>query len=420
MASLRVATSSEVHEFICYITRDIMVDPVLAMDGHSYERSAIERWYETHTTSPVTNENIGKTLVPNHNLRKMIQDWQVAKEKFENDIGELAGRLFNASSIEKALDYVRRMSSLIESIDLVDPMMLNKCKKATVADDAVLEGDVQVALEALVVQCEAKMLEGEEKLRREAEEKVLREAARARNEELYEACKESALTEVCTALEVDGGVDVNYRGDGGRTPLYWASTKGHVDVVRHLLSVKDIQVNQARDDGVTALFMASQKGHVDVVRLLLGAEGIEVNQADNDGTTALYMASQNGHVNVVRLLLGAEGVEVNQAMNDGVTALYMASQNGFVEIVRLLLSPIAADIFNLGAEGVEVNQAGDDGVTALLVASREGHVEVVRLLLGVEGVEVNQVDNDGITALRIASHQGHIDVVRLLTDAGAN
>ena len=41
MASLRVATSSEVHEFICYITRDIMVDPVLAMDGHSYERSAI-------------------------------------------------------------------------------------------------------------------------------------------------------------------------------------------------------------------------------------------------------------------------------------------------------------------------------------------------------------------------------------------
>ena len=390
MASLCVNTFSVVHEFVCYITRDIMVDPVIAEDGHSYERSAIERWYETHTTSPVTNEDIGKTLVPNHNLRKMIEDWQVA------DIGELCGRLFNASSKENALDYVGRMSSLIESIDLVDPMMLNKCKKATVADDAVLEGEVQVALDALVAQCEAKVLEGEEKLRREAEGKVLREAARAKNEELYEACKKGVLAEVCTALEVDGGVDVNYRGDGGRTPLYWASTKGHVDVVRHLLSVKGIQVNQARDDGSTALFIASHVGHVEVVRLLLRVEGVEVNQADNDGVTALIMASQEGHVEVVRLLLGMEGVEVNQANNNGATALSMSSQNGHVDVVRLLL----------GVEGVEVNQAANNGRTALNVASSEGHVDIVRLLLGAEGVEVNQATNDGHTALSAASAEG--------------
>jgi hypothetical protein len=282
MASLCTSTSSVVHEFACPITHDIMVDPVLANDGHSYERSAIERWYETHTTSPVTNESIGKTLVPNHNLRKMIQDWQVAKEKFENDIGELIGPLFNASTTEKALDYVRRMSSLVESIDLVDPMMLNKCKKATVADDAVLEGDVQVALEALVVQCEAKMLEGEEKLRQEAEEKVLQdlqEAARARNEKLYEACKKGALAGVCTALEVDGGVDVNYRcdADKGQTSLIIASRNGHAKVVSLLLQAEGILVNlgAAKSSNFTALSIASQEGHVDVVRLLLGAEGLK-------------------------------------------------------------------------------------------------------------------------------------------------
>ena len=307
MASLRVATSSEVHEFMCSITRDIMVDPVLAMDGHSYERSAIERWYETHTTSPVTNKDIGNTLVPNHNLRKMIQDWQVAKEQFENDIVELAGRLFTARTTEKALDYVLRMSSLLESIAFVDHRMLNMCKKATVADDAVLEGDVKVALEAMVVQCEAKVVEGEDKLRREAEEKVLREKARVRNEVLYDACKKGALAEVCTALEVDG-VDVNYRcdADKGQTSLIIASRNGHTKVVSLLLQADGILVNLgAKSSNFTALFIASQEGHVDVVRLLLGAEGVEVNQAASNGVTALIWASQQSHLDIVRLLTDA-------------------------------------------------------------------------------------------------------------------
>ena len=263
------------------------------------------------------------------------------------------------------------------------------------------------------------------------------------NEKLYEACKKGVLADVCTALEVKGGggggIDVNYRGDGGRTPLYWASTNGHVDIVRHLLSVNGIQVNQARDDGVTALIMASTKGHVDVVRLLLGAEGVEVNQADNNGFTALIMASTKGHVDVVRLLLGAEGVEVNQASNNGCTALIVASNEGHVDVVRLLLGAEGVEVNQaenngftalimdqghvdvvrllLGAEGVEVNQASNDGCTALIMASQNGHVDYVRLLLGAEGVEVNQAMNGGYTALILASNEGHVDVVRLLLGA---
>ena len=30
--------------FYCPITQDIMTDPVLTVDGHSYERAAIEEW----------------------------------------------------------------------------------------------------------------------------------------------------------------------------------------------------------------------------------------------------------------------------------------------------------------------------------------------------------------------------------------
>lgn len=33
--------------FVCSITAELMRDPVMAYDGHSYERAAIERWFAT-------------------------------------------------------------------------------------------------------------------------------------------------------------------------------------------------------------------------------------------------------------------------------------------------------------------------------------------------------------------------------------
>ena len=39
---------------LCPITMDLLWDPVFTSDGHTFERSAIERWLETHRTSPLT------------------------------------------------------------------------------------------------------------------------------------------------------------------------------------------------------------------------------------------------------------------------------------------------------------------------------------------------------------------------------
>ena len=66
-------------DFICPITTEIMSDPVMAADGHAYERSAIERWLATKSTSPMTGEELGNTgLFPSHILRRMIREWREA------------------------------------------------------------------------------------------------------------------------------------------------------------------------------------------------------------------------------------------------------------------------------------------------------------------------------------------------------
>jgi len=63
--------------FICPISFELMVDPVMCSDGHTYERDAIEDWLSSHNTSPKTNEELQTSaLFPNHNLRAAIEEWQ--------------------------------------------------------------------------------------------------------------------------------------------------------------------------------------------------------------------------------------------------------------------------------------------------------------------------------------------------------
>ncbi|MED6158827.1 hypothetical protein PIB30_036543 [Stylosanthes scabra] len=63
--------------FICPIFKEVMIDPQVAADGHSYEAQAIQGWLDSgHDISPVTNSKfVVQNLVPNHALRSAIQDW---------------------------------------------------------------------------------------------------------------------------------------------------------------------------------------------------------------------------------------------------------------------------------------------------------------------------------------------------------
>jgi hypothetical protein len=64
--------------FECPITGEIMQNPVMAADGHTYEHAAIVQWINLgKSTSPLTNNRFPNfILIPNHNLKKAIGSWQ--------------------------------------------------------------------------------------------------------------------------------------------------------------------------------------------------------------------------------------------------------------------------------------------------------------------------------------------------------
>ena len=58
----------------CPITLDIMEDPVVASDGHTYERAAITEWIQNRGTSPVTQQSLSiRALVPNLAMKHQIE-----------------------------------------------------------------------------------------------------------------------------------------------------------------------------------------------------------------------------------------------------------------------------------------------------------------------------------------------------------
>lgn len=59
--------------YLCPITRELMVDPVVGPDGISYERAAITRWLQHNNESPVTRAPMHTyQLAPNFALRDAI------------------------------------------------------------------------------------------------------------------------------------------------------------------------------------------------------------------------------------------------------------------------------------------------------------------------------------------------------------
>jgi len=66
--------AEDLQHFQCPLTLEVMKNPVVTVDGHSFEESAIKLWLQKHDTSPMTNKVLeSKILIPNIALKAAIE-----------------------------------------------------------------------------------------------------------------------------------------------------------------------------------------------------------------------------------------------------------------------------------------------------------------------------------------------------------
>ena len=167
--------------------------------------------------------------------------------------------------------------------------------------------------------------------------------------------------------------------------MFRAVTIGNFNITSCLLS-KNVSPNLR---GITPLFIASEKGHLDIVKLLID-KGADVHAKDTFGKTALNLASQR--LEIVKLLI-EKGAEVNAKTKKGLTALVCAGGTQKHEIIKVLLENKA----NVDVQNTSKN-------TALHLAARVGKEETVKLLLAY-GADVSIKNKRGQTALDVAKNE---------------
>merc|ERR1712166_1179178 len=68
-------------EFRCPLTSACMVDPVMAADGFTYERSALKDWLSQRRTSPQNHQPLPHfNVYPNHEKKNQIAQWKADRE----------------------------------------------------------------------------------------------------------------------------------------------------------------------------------------------------------------------------------------------------------------------------------------------------------------------------------------------------
>ncbi|RKP25518.1 ankyrin repeat-containing domain protein, partial [Syncephalis pseudoplumigaleata] len=106
----------------------------------------------------------------------------------------------------------------------------------------------------------------------------------------------------------------------GMTPMQYAASRGHLEVVQMLADQFNAFVDIADREGETALLKAAYNGHLPVVQCLVQRRA-NVHHRDRDGWTALHNACGRGHLRIVQHLVEHGSANIDVQSQQGHTPL---------------------------------------------------------------------------------------------------
>ena len=101
---------------------------------------------------------------------------------------------------------------------------------------------------------------------------------------------------------VDFGANINFKDREGNTALCLAIIVGSRNITEWLIEKKHVDINVQNKDGCSPLMYAASIGHTDLLQYLI-VKGANIEDVSNDGYTALHWASYVGNTDSVKLLI---------------------------------------------------------------------------------------------------------------------
>ena len=169
-----------------------------------------------------------------------------------------------------------------------------------------------------------------------------------------------------------------------------AARNGDLPALKQLYETS-LDIVLAKDtSGSTLLHQASVRGHLDLIKYLVSI-GCDNVARDVNGSAPVHLAATNGRIAAVQYFLHEAQCDREIRDNNACTPLHLASFHGHLELARYLVSA-----------GCSTEARNNNGNTVLHFAAIRGHLEVVKYFVSI-GCDTEAKDNAGLTSLSLAS-----------------
>lgn len=257
---------------------------------------------------------------------------------------------------------------------------------------------------------------------------------------LHQLAKDGNVAAIERIL-VEDNESINKLDANGMAALHYAAARGHIEIVRTLLTQNNLDINvKTPITHITPLHYAATHGHVEIIKLLLATRNVTADARDQNGETALHYAVCFDHIEAVKLLIGMH----NLVNNSGMNVVHCAAEHGSIITLRYMLEHCAdididlpdnqgntaihsccrhfkkdtlASVLQILAEhNATIDLQNFTGETALHILAGNGNADSIKLLVEQYNADINLRDNHGNTVMHFAAKNGHTDVVRFLLD----
>lgn len=183
--------------------------------------------------------------------------------------------------------------------------------------------------------------------------------------DLCSAASQGNVEELKRIIATSGAGAASHSDYDHRTPLHLASAGGHLEAVKYLCSLPEVNVNSQDRYHHTPAHEARQNGFLEVLEFLQGQGATTVQR--NVGFTLCKTAAE-GNISKLEEMLQT-GVSLNTCDYDGRTAVHLCASNGHFRVLQWLV-----------ANGARVDVMDRFDNFPIDDATREGHKEIEQYL----------------------------------------
>jgi len=137
LIQLSLPPASPLHSFGCH--------DVIAGDGYTYDRDAIQRALDSNGKSPMTNQVLRTSmLTSNRSVKCMISDWKennMGLKGIENMLQHFLGELITSNTSTKASMTLQKIVTLVTTYDIIVPKLHERVKNTLsewASDESIL------------------------------------------------------------------------------------------------------------------------------------------------------------------------------------------------------------------------------------------------------------------------------------------